>query len=899
VGGGQHENSITSSPVATNETFHHPISPQFLTACVDEQTSFHFAVSEQSISSKPSFDKIPSPSIRPSDFYRQQHPDYFSDSQVDEKLELGEDQLRFYLEQLTTERREREFEEFARAIAEKEICPNLLPQTGPVGGGDSKTDSSTYPVSEELAERRYWSSQGRPASDDWAFAFSAKKKWQPKMADDVTKIAGLSRRFSKVFFITNQPVPDKDREKWETKMRERHGADVRILDRTWLVERVFKGRHVDLAIAKLGLDVRMSETRSIGPRDAGREVELEKLLQELRNPDLRRTDDYSLAEKYVEAAKLSCSLERPRSEVDGLFLQGRRLASTAGHAEQIVRAHYQHAWRSYFWFDDPKEAERIYEEMEPYLERVGTGEECELFANICSILQTARLFRQHETPLNIETARLDRLKTRLSVLAADESRPNASLYAKTLLVGMRMRKNLGNGQRLAEVLDEYLDCFRAARGLLTYPLLRFMEAIEGVGKHFCILPNYLKFQEEVQQLVAERCGMTEAGGRQLNYGIDLLSNNRAREAIIQISQARFKLAHEETLLESGRASLALGVAYGTLDHLWAARVCFLEAAQIALYSIKTMRNNPKRGYDCVIRLAWTELRLGRIAPFLAWCNFAHGLAHQVAIAGQETSGISEELERQDGCLACLFLKLSKESATELLNIEVTLEAMGLQSARLALLFAADAKQTIEKELSIGPDEVEHMIQSWKEQPAYDQLNHGLVKQNGRFSIIEIIILGVKYRIRCENSIGPQIYAETILGMIESAFADANWKNFAFVVDTVEFLITSGSSGSNPPSIDPSLFGMEVQELAWHGGMIEWMRNKPKDYTTHLHDLLMSILLFTTIDAKDDITRELADWTRNGVFDRACAVGRSFVALLDLIGEDKYDIQHWAKAAVAS
>jgi hypothetical protein len=345
--------------------------------------------------------------------------------------------------------------------------------------------------------------------------------------------------------------------------------------------------------------------------------------------------------------------------------------------------------------------------------------------------------------------------------------------------------------------------------------------------------------------------------------------------------------------------LALGVAYGTLDHLWAARVCFLEAAQIALYSIKTMRNNPKRGYDCVIRLAWTELRLGRIAPFLAWCNFAHGLAHQVAIAGQETSGISEELERQDGCLACLFLKLSKESATELLNIEVTLEAMGLQSARLALLFAADAKQTIEKELSIGPDEVEHMIQSWKEQPAYDQLNHGLVKQNGRFSIIEIIILGVKYRIRCENSIGPQIYAETILGMIESAFADANWKNFAFVVDTVEFLITSGSSGSNPPSIDPSLFGMEVQELAWHGGMIEWMRNKPKDYTTHLHDLLMSILLFTTIDAKDDITRELADWTRNGVFDRACAVGRSFVALLDLIGEDKYDIQHWAKAAVAS
>ena len=301
---------------------------------------------------------------RPSEFYRREHPEFFSDSTVDEAHTLGADELKYHLEQLTTERREREFEEFARAIAEKEICPNLLPQTGPVVGGDSKTDSSTYPVSPQLAERRYWASQGTIADENWAFAFSATKAWQEKMKTDVAKIAGLSREFRKIFFITNQPVPDKMREKWETKMREKYGRDLRILDRTWLVDRVFKGGHVELAVTKLGLDVQMSRHRRLGPRDAARQAELDALLESVRNPDFARDDDYSLAERYLEAAKLASELERPRSEIDALFLQSRSLAAKTGNPNLMLRAHYQHAWRSYFWFDDPTQTASIYASME-------------------------------------------------------------------------------------------------------------------------------------------------------------------------------------------------------------------------------------------------------------------------------------------------------------------------------------------------------------------------------------------------------------------------------------------------------------------------------------------------------------------------------------------------------
>ena len=84
--------------------------------------------------------------------YKKMHPEQFSDSQVVQKGQLDRSFLDFYLDSLTSRNMDKQFEDFCRHIAENEICPNLLPQTGPTGGGDSKVDSETYPVSENLAE---------------------------------------------------------------------------------------------------------------------------------------------------------------------------------------------------------------------------------------------------------------------------------------------------------------------------------------------------------------------------------------------------------------------------------------------------------------------------------------------------------------------------------------------------------------------------------------------------------------------------------------------------------------------------------------------------------------------------------------------------------------------------
>jgi hypothetical protein len=81
--------------------------------------------------------------LRPSEFMRARRPELFADSRIIEEPKLAPSVFEYYLNSLTSRKQETEFGHFARRLAERTICPNLLPQTGPTGGGDSKVDAET------------------------------------------------------------------------------------------------------------------------------------------------------------------------------------------------------------------------------------------------------------------------------------------------------------------------------------------------------------------------------------------------------------------------------------------------------------------------------------------------------------------------------------------------------------------------------------------------------------------------------------------------------------------------------------------------------------------------------------------------------------------------------------
>jgi hypothetical protein len=140
----------------------------------------------------------------PKEFLKQLRPDEFSDSEIIEKGSLDRAVLEHFLSTLNTRSQELQFESFAKALCEKVICPNLLEQTGPVAGGDGKTDSQTFPVSEQSSLLWYEGINDSSHKERWAFAVSTNKNWRNKCKTDVRKISETGRGYIKAFCITNQ-----------------------------------------------------------------------------------------------------------------------------------------------------------------------------------------------------------------------------------------------------------------------------------------------------------------------------------------------------------------------------------------------------------------------------------------------------------------------------------------------------------------------------------------------------------------------------------------------------------------------------------------------------------------------------------------------------------------------
>src|SRR3990167_478401 len=203
----------------------------------------------------------------PRELMRARHPDLFSDSVVQSEPVLARPVFDHHLDTLTARKEEYQFEHFCRLIAEKEICPNLRIQTGPTGGGDSKVDSENYPVAKEISER-WWFGEPAGGSERWAFAFSAKKKWKPKLEADVESVLSTKRDYKRIYFFTNQLVSDKLRASTEDALTETAGIPVHIMDRNWLADRVYGHGHLGLAISALQIeDASHQGSVRLGPED--------------------------------------------------------------------------------------------------------------------------------------------------------------------------------------------------------------------------------------------------------------------------------------------------------------------------------------------------------------------------------------------------------------------------------------------------------------------------------------------------------------------------------------------------------------------------------------------------------------------------------------------------------
>ncbi len=242
--------------------------------------------------------------MEPRDLLKRLHPDQFSDSKEIDKVECSREILDFQLSRLSEQNMHFNFEEFIRKLLEREICPNLIEETGPAGGGDGKVDTENFPVSKKI--QKFWWYGLNTSNDRWAFAISLKKTWKTKCNSDIKKIIDTKRDYTKIFFVTNQAIKNDKRLEYQDAKKEETGLDIIILDKTWILEKALDNKNLDLLVI-IGITTPIKEKQT-GINDLKKQrriFDIEKKLQDYSVKEIINKDVIDLA---IESAILSRDL---------------------------------------------------------------------------------------------------------------------------------------------------------------------------------------------------------------------------------------------------------------------------------------------------------------------------------------------------------------------------------------------------------------------------------------------------------------------------------------------------------------------------------------------------------------------------------------------------------------
>lgn len=713
--------------------------------------------------------------LSPSDLMRARHPDLFSDTIVDEVERLPKPVFEYHLDSLTNRKQEYEFEYFCRKLAEKEICPNLRPQTGPTGGGDSKVDTETYPVAEEIA-LRWWSGSPAAGAERWAFAFSAKKAWKAKVASDVENILSTGRDYTVIYFFSNQFIRDKDRAALEDKLSNESGASVCIVDRAWIVEKVYENGHLDLAISALNIaGVRRETTNRTGPLDTKRLKELEELDQQVTDVDRYQGVRYQLVEDCLRAAILARSLERHRTEVEGRFLQAHRLAENDAYRPQLLRIAYNRAWTAHWWYDDYQSFTVLYDAVEQHVQASEEAHEIQLLVNLWLLLPPALVAgRLSEEKANIDE-RTNTLETILKKLVANTARPTNGLRARTNLTLMKITRayQFDKPDDAEAGWLELQEVAELSSSFPSYPVEELFELTTELGKHIDSL-GFDTLYAKLADILGKRRSDGAAGQAYAERGLQKLHQGKAYEAIRWFGRAEELLLKEEYEGALIRALLGSSFSFERVGLFWAARNKLLAAADRSLGRLIRQGEVVLPALVATKRLVWIELQLGRIPEVLNLMRYQAVMAAHLKLEEEEVEAYQKERSMQDAVLGIHLLNLRLEKLSSVTRLPDALERLGLLNARMALLFVLGHEATLREEGAIPPDkkpgEVQDLVEAWHGQEAAKDIPSEPLLADGPVTILRSVILGVEFAFEVSSNPLSLSIAESLLGVLEAFLA---------------------------------------------------------------------------------------------------------------------------------
>lgn len=722
-------------------------------------------------------------------FYKKIHPNLFSDSKVIKKGNFSEDYFSYFLESLTSQSKEKEFEDYCRKIIEVTICPNLLPQTGPTGGGDSKVDSETFPVSESLAES-WLSGYGDLAySERWAFAISAKREWKPKFKSDVKKIVGTNkeygRNYRKIFFITNQFVSDKKRATAEDELRSEYDIDVRVLDRTWLIGNTFKNSNQLLAIKAFHMSEDLLDVVEEGSRDIERRKRLNEIDDELLNIEtLKPARIVKLSEESVEIIR---ELEFDKSKAVEVLERNIRFTKKYGNSQNYLTALYDYCWTILWWYEDRN---RYYEK---YLEIEEIYKECTDNYTILKKLSTLwiTLYSNHVQgkkiidSIDIHTKLLE---DSFSVFIHDKENPKRARLAKFDYQMMRMQ----NPELWDDVVKEYIGILEDMKYNNDIDLFELKKILElPILKSS---PYYDELFEKLIDLLGEQQKNVSSSQLLMSRGNDYLETD-VYTSIKYYSRALSKLYQEGSKIDLIKVFLALGVAFERIGLAWSARSYYVRAYMDS-FNLYFDEGTAIPGIFLSARaIKRLELELGRLDYSLEMNELE---LQGVELYPYETNE-NEEREKYsyyDGLIAIYLLNLSLANICGLDTLPDYLNEVGLHMSSAAIKYKLGYYDEGYLEVLGSNKNVDEFMEKLFKQPASKDFQENLnIEEESEIITLKTKIIGCDVAVRSNRNKVKEELGATILATLENIFATSIVDKIIPILGTFSIDILDGKGNT--------------------------------------------------------------------------------------------------------
>lgn len=611
----------------------------------------------------------------PRAYMKSRRPYLFSDSGEQETSPVSKDQFEYHLETLTNRQEETLFERFGRDLIKKEISPNLIPHTGPTGGGDGKTDSETYQVSEEIAALWWIGDPKRSSNERFAFCFSAMKDWKPKFKKDIESVASTGREFTVIYFMTNQFVPSRERAKLQDEYSKAHKRDIRILDRTWILDSVFDHRHWDIVTKHF--DIAKAVVQVDGPQDAQRKLDLEVLEKKLADAQFQGIE---FAEDCLDAAVLARTINLPSYQVYGMFERAERAAEKLGSSVQQFRVVYKRAWTAYFWFNDFSEMSRLYDSAETLILTNDSAFLLEDLGNLCQIGLTVTADSAYAAQRDRWLDRVNRLNDALNKIAMAAPGTVNALWAQTQLYMSELTLSDDKDVSLAKFCQQVQNLLPEVSRHADYPVQVLHRLADELGEYVVDNEAFDALFEALILVEETRTSEASQGRSRLKRGAQFLQRGRWYQAIDQLAKAQALLAKEEHHDSYVCAIFLTGLAYQDAGLLWAARANMAVAISIAMQNkLKFGHVVPPQVVRMLQELASIELQLGRIVCALQVLEMSLMISSQM----QLTDSFMQTYQHIDFVMARLIIETPLKTLNQLSKMpDVLASFLGLSSSTL-------------------------------------------------------------------------------------------------------------------------------------------------------------------------------------------------------------------------